>query len=65
MDSNNKCTLKLEKNNLHPLQAEGSLTKSKEDVNNKKDENENKVFEIIVHNTKAKKKIRIIILMII
>ena len=55
MDSNNnnKFGIKLEDNNPPSFQAEGSLTKSKEDINNqnmKKNEDENKVIEIIIHN---------------
>ena len=62
MDSNNnnKFGIKLEDNNPPSFQAEGSLTKSKEDINNqnmKKNEDENKVIQIIIHsNNKSDKK---------
>ena len=62
MDSNNnnKFGIKLEDNNPPSFQAEGSLTKSKEDINNqnmKKNDDENKVIQIIIHsNNKSDKK---------
>ena len=62
MDSNNnKIALKLEDNNPPSFQAEGSITKSKDDINNqnmkKNDDDGNKVIQIIIHNKLDKKDI--------
>ncbi len=57
--NNNKIDLKLEDNNPPSFHAEGSLTKSKDDINNqnikKNDDDDNKVIQIIIHNKFDKK----------
>ena len=62
MDSNNnKISLKLEDNNPPSFQAEGSKTKSKDDINSqnikKSDDDGDKVIQIIIHNKFDKKDI--------
>ena len=61
MDSNKKIDLKLDDNNPPSFQAEGSITKSKDEINSqnikKNDDDSNKVIQIIIHNKSDKKDI--------
>jgi hypothetical protein len=61
MDSNKKIDLKLDDNNPPSFQAEGSITKSKDEINSqnikKNDDDGNKIIQIIIHNKSDKKDI--------